>query len=72
MQRIRHDDPVDEPVTTERVDIPPIEPPSAEEIRRRQALYAEAIRLQELTGPIGISTSELIRMSREDADAPED
>jgi hypothetical protein len=56
-------------ITTERVSIPPIQRPTAEELERRSRLMAEATRLRELAGIIDISTAELIRMSREDADA---
>jgi hypothetical protein len=56
-------------ITAERVSIPPIQRPTAEELERRRRLLAEAMHLRELAGVIDISTSELIRMSREDADA---
>jgi hypothetical protein len=56
-------------ITTERVSIPPIQRLTSEELERRRRLMAEATHLRELAGVIDISTSDLIRMSREDADA---
>jgi hypothetical protein len=46
----------------------PIEPPTPEEIERRRVLFARVMALRDEIGPIGISTSELIRQVREEAD----
>ena len=54
--------------TLPRITIPPIIPPTPEEIERRRALVAKVLALREEIGPIGISTAELIRQVREEDD----
>lgn len=51
-----------------KITIPPHVPASAEEKSRRRALGQEADRLRELIGPIGMSTSDLIRQIRDEAE----
>jgi hypothetical protein len=54
--------------TLPKIEIPPIVPPTLEEIKRRRALVAKMLALREEIGPIGISTAELIRQVREEED----
>ncbi|MEA2594817.1 MAG: hypothetical protein QOF01_1286 [Thermomicrobiales bacterium] len=55
-------------LTLPRIEMQPIEPPTPEEIERRRVLFARVMALRDEIGPIGISTSELIRQVREEAD----
>jgi hypothetical protein len=54
--------------TLPRITVPPIIPPTPEEIERRRALVAKVLALREEIGPIGISTADLIRQVREEED----
>jgi hypothetical protein len=54
--------------TLPRISIPPIIPPTPEEIERRRALVAKVLALREEIGPIGVSTAELSRQVREEED----
>lgn len=51
--------------------IPPVVRASEEEIRRRKTLAARARRIRDAIGPIGISTTELIRQGRDGEDVDE-
>lgn len=50
------------------ITLPPHIPATPEEIARRRAVAADADRIRELIGPIGISVSELIRQVRDEAE----
>ncbi|HVC33460.1 MAG TPA: hypothetical protein VNL16_08115 [Chloroflexota bacterium] len=52
-----------------RIQIPPFEPPSPEEIQRRRKLFDEVMRLRESMPPLGFDAAELIRQLR-DGDDP--
>ena len=58
--------------TIPRVPMPPIDPPSPEEIVRRRELFARVIALREEIGLIDIAADELVHMSRVEADGPDD
>ncbi len=49
--------------------IPPVAPPSEEEIARRRAVFTEAMRLREQIGPIRITADELVRQGRAEEEA---
>lgn len=55
--------------TLTEMQLPPIVPPTPEEIARRRALFEEVMALREKIGAIGLSTAELVREVREEADA---
>lgn len=48
------------PVTYPAIDIPPIVPPTPEELARRRALFDEIARIRERIGPIGTNAVDLI------------
>ena len=50
------------------ITLPPYQPATPEEIARRRELGREATRLRELVGLIGISSSDLIRQVRDEAE----
>lgn len=52
-----------------RLELPPPEHLSEEELERRRKLYDEVMRLREKIGPIGIRADELIHQAREEDDA---
>ena len=52
--------------------MPPIDPPSLEEIVRRRELFARVMALREEIGLIDIAADELVHMSRVEADGPDD
>jgi hypothetical protein len=56
------------PDTGWRLELPPPERPSEEELERRRVLFERTIALRDKIGPIGIRTDELIRQVREEAD----
>lgn len=65
------------PMTTERTDnnrvftrmeLPPYEPDSEEELERRRALFDRTMTLRDRIGPIGTSVADLIREVRDEAD----
>ena len=51
-----------------RVTLPPLLPPTPEEIARRRTLFAKVMALREQIGPIGITTDELVHQTRAGAD----
>lgn len=55
-------------ITVPKIKRPPIPAPTPEEIERRREVVARIIALREKIGPIGISTSDLIREGRDEAD----
>jgi hypothetical protein len=58
--------------TVPRVVLPPLRPPSPEEIERRRILFARAMALRAEIGPIGIRTDELVHLARVEADGADD
>ncbi|HEY7033204.1 MAG TPA: hypothetical protein VH482_17830 [Thermomicrobiales bacterium] len=67
------DDPVHSATATvPKIKMPPIPPPTTEEIERRREVVSRIIALREKIGPIGISTSDLIREGRDEADGIDD
>ncbi len=58
--------------TITRVPMPPIDPPSLEEIVRRRELFARVMALREEIGLIDIAADEFVHMSRVEADEPDD
>ena len=56
---------------TSTVIIPPFKSASPEELDRRKALRKQAALLRELMPPLGMTTSELIRQVRDDAETSE-
>ena len=55
-----------------RITVPPNVPPTPEEIERRRELFKRVMALREEIGPIGISTAELIREVRNEADGDDE
>lgn len=51
-----------------KIEVPPIKTVTPEEIERRRVLYERAQRLRTEAGPIGITTAELIRQARGEAE----
>ena len=56
--------------TLPRIALPPLVPPTREEIERRRVLYDRVRRRRAEIGPIGIRSDELIHQAREDSDRP--
>jgi hypothetical protein len=54
--------------TVPKIEMPPIPPPTPEEIARRREVVERIVALRDKIGPIGISTAELIRQVREEGD----
>jgi hypothetical protein len=52
-----------------RIVLPPLDPPSPEELAHRREIFARSRALRDEIGPIGIRSDELLREAREDADA---
>jgi hypothetical protein len=55
-------------VTPKRIKIPPLPPPSPEVLERRREAVDRILARRDQIGPIGISTSDLIREVRDEAD----
>ena len=53
--------------TLPRIALPPLVPPTCEEIERRRILYERVRRRRAEIGPIGIRSDELIHQAREDS-----
>ena len=54
--------------TIPRIELPPIPPPTPEELKRRGEVVDRILALRDKIGLIGISTSDLIREVRDEAD----
>jgi len=63
---MRHDSAQTTTATAPRIEMPPIPPATPEEIARRGEVVARIVALREKIGPIGISTSDLIREGRDE------
>ena len=67
----RHDQLAEQPTsdtaTLPRIALPPLSPPTREEIERRRALYEQVRRRRAEIGPIGIRSDELIHQARQDS-----
>jgi hypothetical protein len=49
-----------------KIDLPPIVPPTPEELARRRKLFAEVMRLREEMGPLGLTIEELLAEDEDD------
>jgi hypothetical protein len=54
-----------------KIELPPLEPPSPEEIARRQAHFKTTLALRERIGPIGIESDQLLHLAEAEDDAVE-
>ncbi|HKG27241.1 MAG TPA: hypothetical protein VKB09_16435 [Thermomicrobiales bacterium] len=54
--------------TSPRIELPPIPPPTPEELERRRVLVDQILARRDRIGPIGISVTDLIREVRDEAD----
>jgi hypothetical protein len=55
-----------------KIKLPAISPPTSEELERRREVVDRILALRDQIGPIGISTSDLIREVRDEADGLEE
>jgi hypothetical protein len=58
--------------TRPEIKTPPILPPTAEELERRGEVVDRILARRDAIGPIGISTADLIREVREEAEGIDD
>lgn len=68
MHRCSHDDHEEPPITLDRVEIPPDEPPTPEEIARRTAVVKRMTAFRNRVGPIGIASDDLVHLARSDCE----
>jgi hypothetical protein len=69
---VRHEPDESPTATMTRIEIPPFEPPTPEELRRRREVVDRILRLRDEIGPIGISTADLIREVRDEEDGDDE
>lgn len=56
------------PSAHDAIVLPPLLPPTPDDLARRRRLFARAMALRDEIGPIGITTDDLVHQAREEAD----